>query len=92
MPKRVDANQPAIVKALRRVGASVTPTHMIGHGFVDLVVGFNNQNFLLEVKNDELPPSKRKLTPDEERWHAEWQGQKAVVSNENEALQAIGAI
>lgn len=37
--KRVDRNQPEIVKALREQGASVAHTHQIGQGFPDIVVG-----------------------------------------------------
>lgn len=37
--KRVDRNQPEIVEALRKVGASVGHTHAVGQGFPDVVVG-----------------------------------------------------
>lgn len=37
--KRVDRNQPEIVDALRKAGASVGHTHSLGHGFPDIVVG-----------------------------------------------------
>ena len=92
MPKRVDANQPDIVRDLRQVGASVAHTHMVGQGFPDIVVGFRGQNYLFEIKDGAKPPSKRKLTPDEEQWHLAWNGQVTVVKNINEALAAIGAI
>ncbi len=87
---KVDENQPEIVKALRNVGATVTPTHAAGGGFPDLVVGFRGVNFLLEIKDDAKPPSKQKLTPDQEQWHGSWQGQRAVCRNVAEALAAIG--
>ena len=38
-PKKVDINQPEIVAALREAGATVSHTHMVGHGFPDLVAG-----------------------------------------------------
>jgi len=37
--KRVDRNQPEIVDALRKAGASVGHTHAVGQGFPDIVVG-----------------------------------------------------
>ena len=37
--KRVDRNQPEIVDALRKAGASVGHTHAVGKGFPDIVVG-----------------------------------------------------
>ena len=91
MPKRVDQNQPLIVQALRSVGASVQFLHTIGKGCPDLLVGFRGLNFVLEVKNPAQKPSDRRLTPDEERWHLTWSGQKAVVETIDEALAAIGA-
>lgn len=39
--KRVDRNQPEIVEALRKAGASVGHTHGVGQGFPDVVVGVN---------------------------------------------------
>jgi hypothetical protein len=88
----VDRNQAEIVRALRRVGASVEDTHAVGRGFVDLVVGFRGANYLLEVKDGGKRPSERALTPDEIRWHALWCGQRAVVLSAEGALRAVGAI
>ena len=54
-----DANQPAIVQALRDIGAVV---FLIGRPF-DLLVAFRGQLFLLEVKN---PEGRDKLGPSQE--------------------------
>ena len=89
---RVDANQAEVVEALRGVGASVTTTHTIGQGFPDLAVGFRGRTYLLELKDGQLPPSRRKLTPDEQRWHEEWRGHAVVVNDADEALRVIGAV
>ena len=89
---RVDANQPGIVRALRAVGASVQSLSAVGDGVPDLLVGFRATNYLLEVKDGTKVPSARKLTDDQEKWHAAWRGQKQVVQTVHEALQAIGAI
>lgn len=87
---KIDANQPEIVKALRKVGASVAPAHTMGQGFPDLVVGFRDATYLLEVKDGSKPPSARKLTPDQVEWHDAWRGHCCVVSSVEEALAAIG--
>jgi hypothetical protein len=87
---RTDANQGAIVDALRAVGATVTILSEVGQGVPDLLVGYRGLNLLLEVKDGSKPPSKRLLTPEQERWHAEWLGHAAVVKSVNEALAAIG--
>ena len=87
---KIDANQPEIVQALRKAGATVTPAHAAGDGFPDLVVGYRGENFLLEVKDGSKPPSARKLTAPQEVWHAAWRGQKAIVETVAEALAACG--
>ena len=87
---KVDANQPAIVAALRRAGASVTPLHMVGNGCPDLAVGYRGENHMLEVKDGAKPPSARKLTPDEADWHQNWRGSSAVVKDVAEAFAAVG--
>ena len=87
--KRVDANQKKIVEQLRKIGASVTVTSMIGEGFPDVVVGFRGKNFLIEIKDESKSPSQRKLTPDEQRWHLRWRGQAAICKNFDEILDII---
>lgn len=89
---RVDANQNQVIAALRRVGATVEPIHMLGKGRPDLLVGFRGQNYLLELKDGSKPPSARRLTPDEERWRADWRGQAAVAGDIESALRCIGAL
>lgn len=87
---KVDANQSKIVNMLRLVGCTVQPLHMVGQGCPDILVGYRGQNWLFEIKDGSLPPSGRKLTDPERKWHDDWRGQVAVVNNEREALEAIG--
>jgi len=87
--KRTDANQLEIVEKLRQIGAVVHPTHMVGNGFPDLVVGYCGTNYLFEVKDGNQPPSKRKLTPDEQIWHDRWKGQVAIVTCWEDAFRAM---
>lgn len=89
---KIDANQTEIVKALRAVGATVQSLAQVGSGCPDILVGFRDANFLFEIKNPAQPPSGRKLTDDEAKWHAIWRGQKTVVETVDDALKAIGAI
>ena len=84
---KVDANQTEIVDALRRVGASVQPLHMVGQGCPDLLVGYFDRNFLLECK-----VGKGKLTDDQKTWHGDWRGQAFIVRSPEEALAVIGAV
>lgn len=93
MPKyaaKADRNQPEIVAMLRLVGCTVQHLHTIGKGCPDLLVGYRGKNYVLELKDGKLPPSGRKLTDDEKRWHEDWRGEVHVVSNVREALEVIG--
>jgi hypothetical protein len=80
----VDTVQPAIVKALRDIGASVQVTSTVGKGFPDLVVGWRGKTFLLEVKTD-----RDKLNTLQQEWHSRWAGQVAVVRTPEEAQLAV---
>ena len=86
---KVDANQFSIVHALRAMGASVALTHAAGEGFPDLVVGYRGRNLLVEVKDGTLPPSARKLTAPQEKFHDEWRGHICVVKNIEEAAALL---
>lgn len=83
---KVDRNQAEIVQALRKAGATVQSLAAIGKGCPDLLVGHNGRNLLLEVKDGDLSPSRRKLTADEREWVGGWKGRAHVVESVEEAL------
>lgn len=90
---KIDNNQPLIVDALRAVGARVQSLAAVGDGVPDLLVQFRDMFYLLEVKDPAQPPSKRKLTEEQEFFHKRWASSRlGVVETPEEALQAIGAI
>jgi hypothetical protein len=86
---KIDANQPEIVQALRKAGATVQTLAMVGAGCPDLLVGFQGRNLLMEVKDGRLPPSRRRLTTDEQNWCVAWRGQVAIVKSVDDALKLI---
>lgn len=86
---KIDANHLEIVAALRKIGATVKSLAVVGQGCPDLAVGFQGFNWLLEIKDAKKPPSARKLTEDEERFHREWRGQVAVVTSVEEAIAVV---
>ncbi len=43
----------------------------------------------MEIKDPDKPPSKRKLTEDEAKWHTKWQGQVDVIHTAEEAIEII---
>lgn len=92
---RIDANQHAIVDELRRVGASVQILAAVGKGCPDIVVGWNQTNYLLELKNPARRNKAGSVRPSDEMhetWHRQWRGQVATVWTAHEALQAIGVL
>ncbi len=82
---KVDANQKDIVAALRLAGCSVTSLATVGKGCPDLLVGYEGQNYLLEVKGP-----RGVLTPDQEDWHGDWCGSVSIVRDVEQALNAVG--
>jgi len=84
---KVDANQHAIVQALRKAGASVTILSAVGHGCPDLLVGYRHQNYLFEVKP--ATPRVARFTADEETWTRGWRGQMAVVRSWQDAMSRL---
>jgi hypothetical protein len=89
---KVDVNQSEIVAALRGIGASVQLLHAVGQGCPDILVGWQGDNYLLEVKRPDVSPSHRALTAAERLWHLDWRGQVKVVYTVDDALEAVGAI
>jgi hypothetical protein len=48
-------------------------------------------NLLVEIKDEEQPESKRKLTPDEVEWHQKWRGQVHIVEGVRAAILLLAA-
>lgn len=83
---RVDANQTAVVSALRAAGARVW---IIGLP-VDLLVGFRGGWLLVEVKDGAKTPSRRQKTALQDRFFAEADGlPTALVDGPEAALRAL---
>lgn len=89
---KVDTNQPMMVMVLRHLGYSVAVTSQLGKGFPDLVVGRRGINVLVEVKDPDKPPSKRKLTADEMEWHDKWKGIVITAQTVDDVVQAFSSL
>lgn len=87
---KIDDNQPEIVAALRKIGALVTLLSAVGEGVPDLLVWYRDKWTLLEVKDGNKPPSARKLTTDQAKWHAVHADARVfVVTTIDEAIAAV---
>ena len=89
--KKVDANQPEIVKAFRTLGATVEPMHTVGRGFPDLCVAIPGKTFLVEVKDGTKPPSAQKLTAAQVEFHATWPDKIEIVTSVDDVARIMGA-
>ena len=82
---RVDATQDQVVSALRAAGAYVW---IIGLP-VDLLVGYNGQTFLVEVKSG----PRKALTKLQQEFFAKWVGGRLErIEGAEQALRMIGVI
>lgn len=98
--RKRDANEGEVVKALLAVGAHVAK--LDGSGIPDLLVLYQGQLHLLEVKHTDgasfvqrhgkTAPREAGLTAAQVKWWDEWGDPKpAIVTTVDEALAAIGA-
>ena len=69
---KVDDNHGDIVSALEAMGWLVWSTAPLGRGFPDLACFKAGRTVLIEVKDGDKSPSRRKLTSDEQSAHAEF--------------------
>ena len=88
MRGRTDATQSDIVAALKAVGASVLNLYQVGGGCFDILVGYQGQDYPMEVKTDI-----GRVSSIQKEWHENWRGRPVtVVRCPDDALRCIGAI
>lgn len=78
--KRVDLNHQEVVKTLRSLGASVFDASRMGQGFPDLVVGYNHQTVLVEIKSGEA----KKFTQAQLKFMSDWRGSSVTRINDTD--------
>ena len=86
--RRVDENQKGIVEDLRKIGASVLVMSSLSKAF-DLLVGYQGNNFLFEVKNPKKPKSQRKLTKSQVDLHRSWKGNAQVIETSQDIIDIL---
>ena len=87
---RIDDNQKEVVSQLRKLGVSVAITSMLGKGFPDLVLGHQNKNYLIELKDGSKTKSRKTLTEDEEKFFNDWRGQVDKCESLDDICRIIG--
>ncbi len=71
------------------MGASVADMASLGEGYPDCLVGMFGVTHCVEIKDGKKPPSKRKLTLEQETWRDNWRGDYSVVTTPQEAMALI---
>jgi hypothetical protein len=84
---RRDANEGDIIKAMRAEGAYVKVIN--DEGLFDLLVSNRGKTLLIEVKDGAKPPSARRLTEAEQKFHDEWPGSDLYIVNSVEEAIAL---
>jgi hypothetical protein len=95
---RTDGTHEAVMHAFRRLGCVVVSSHQMSHGFPDLIVSQRMRTgdgggttYLVEVKDGSKSPSRRKLTEDQEQFHASWLGRIFTVTSVDDVAAVIRA-
>jgi hypothetical protein len=84
---RRDDNEQDIIKAMREAGAYVKQIN--DEGLFDLLVSHRGETLLIEVKDGAKPPSARRLTDAEAKFHNEWPGSDLYIVNSVEEAIAL---
>lgn len=90
---RTDRNHAEIRDALRSAGIRVIDCARMGNGFPDLCCLLRGNTIWIEIKRDDVSPSRSALTADQSKFHesARMAGVTIhVVRNVDEALSMFG--
>lgn len=86
---RFDSNQPEIIEAFQKLGASVLNCSAVGSGFPDLIIGFAGGNHLVEVKRADSSYGRRGLSPSQQKWAERWPTAVYVVRTIDDVIRLI---
>ncbi len=84
----IDANQPEIVDAFRKLGCSVLIISQLKN-CCDAFIAKGGVTVAVEIKDGTLPPSKRKLTDGEREFRESWRGHYAVVESIDDVTNLV---
>lgn len=84
--RKSDANQPEIVRALRKVGCSVLIMKNLGGGYPDIAAARGRRTVLFEIKNRAARGKPNEL---QRAFAATWQGECYTVGTAAEAVAVM---
>ena len=82
--RKVDANLPEIVSALRKAGCTVDVTNDLW----DVTIGYGGLSMLGEVKG----PGRFRYTPRQVKWRETWTGGCRLIQSVEDALEAANTL
>ena len=77
---KVDANQPEIVKELRKRGWYVLIISQLKN-CCDLIISKDGRTVAIEVKDGSKPKSSQRLSEGEKKFMDEWQGEYKIITS-----------
>ena len=86
---RLDANHGELVQAFKDLGCTVLSLAGLGAGVPDICVGYGGMQIMCELKDSNKSPSRRKLTPDEERFRMNWKGGYRLVQDLDGVMETV---
>ena len=81
---RVDKNHKSIVDCFRKLGCSVLSLHAVGKGCPDLLISYQKQCYLVEVKSEH-----GKLNTWQEEWGRRWGSPVYVVKTKEDCVALL---
>jgi len=84
---RVDKNHKSIVQCFRKLGCCVLSLSAQGKGCPDLLISYQMQLYLVEVKD-----TGGKLNTLQEDWHRKWGSPVYVVRSNNEVVSLLNKL
>lgn len=88
-PRRRDANHGVISKAFQSFGFSWVDTDKVGEGFPDGIAGGCGMNLLIEIKDGEKEPARKKLREKQQGFHDDWRGMKPILVESVDDVERI---
>lgn len=82
---RKDANHNEIVRELERCGWSVLETYQL-KDCCDCIAAKQGRTVAIEIKPDNVPPSRRKLTKGEQEFKDRWKGEWRLIQSVDDVL------
>lgn len=87
-----DDNHDEIVAVFKQLGCGWLDLYQVGDGVPDGVAEINTHNVFVEIKDGAKPPSGRRLTGPERKFHETWHGAVIIIETVDDVLRLVNGI